>query len=210
LHADRKILLAAAVAGVSTVGILITQVVSKVQPSASGAELAFWLTLAGAILVLSAVLLAAPLALQELEVREQLAVRTEQARRQMQLLFEMTDALQSAVDFSNAKQILQRIATELLPDFAGSLYILNSSRDRLDLSACWNSKVDLTPSEYVYPDECWALHRGRAHVSRNEPHALRCFHHQDSEACLDLPMTARGEVFGLLKFSHQVMRLSKN
>ena len=121
------------------------------------------------------------------------------ARRQVELLFEMTDTLQSASGYNDANAVLRATADRLLPDLGGELYIFNNSRDRLDLATAWDLPDSIITQPAIAPAHCWALKRGKPHINRPGNGALRCEHHKDGDTALEMPMMARGEVFGLLR-----------
>jgi diguanylate cyclase (GGDEF)-like protein len=129
---------------------------------------------------------------------EALMREAETSRHRTEELFEMTDMLQSAEDHSDAGAVLQATSLRLLPEFSGALYVFNNSRDRLDLSVSWSPQGVFEPAETLVPDNCWTLKRGKPHI--NDPHSgtLCCMHHSGDAATLELPMVARGTVYGLL------------
>ena len=135
------------------------------------------------------------------------------ARRQVEQLFEMTDMLQSASDYSDANAVLRATADRLLPDLGGALYIFNNSRDRLDLATSWNLPEGSIVEAVIAHSQCWALKRGKPHLNRMGDGALHCEHHKDSGTVLEMPMIARGEVLGLLRIhangEDAVARLAK-
>lgn len=119
-------------------------------------------------------------------------------RERVERLFEMTDMLQSAMGYPDANAVLRATADRMLPGFGGALYIFNNSRDRLDLSTTWNWPEEQPPPETVSPAHCWALKRGKPHMNCLGLGALRCEHQGTQIAVLEIPMMARGEVYGLL------------
>jgi len=121
------------------------------------------------------------------------------ARRQVETLFEMTDMLQSASGYDDANAVLRATADRLLPEFGGELYVFNNSRDRLDLAIAWDLPPTAASLPTIAPNHCWALKRGKPHINRSGHDSLRCEHHQDDGTVLEMPMMARGEVFGLLR-----------
>jgi len=124
------------------------------------------------------------------------------ARNQIEQLFEMTDMLQSAAGHADANAVLRATADKLLPEMGGALYVFNNSRDRMDLSIAWGGAEARAP-ETISPTNCWALKRGKPHRNLPRPGALRCEHHLDDAAVQELPMMARGEVYGLLQLHAQ-------
>ncbi|QWC56448.1 diguanylate cyclase [Erythrobacter sp. 3-20A1M] len=113
-------------------------------------------------------------------------------------LFAMTDMLQAAEGHEDAGSVLEATASRLLPSFAGALYVFNNSRDRLDLVTHWNTGDLPTPNDTLIPGHCWGLKRGKPHI--NDPHCqtLVCSHHAAGVASVEVPMMARGQIYGLL------------
>jgi diguanylate cyclase (GGDEF) domain len=120
------------------------------------------------------------------------------ASQKIEELFAMTDMLQAADDHEDAGAILMATAERLLPEYGGALYVFNNSRDRLDLAKAWHRSEGFDPAATLLPGNCWALKRGKPHI--NDPHegTLCCMHNLGSAASLEVPMMARGQVFGLL------------
>jgi diguanylate cyclase (GGDEF)-like protein len=125
----------------------------------------------------------------------------ELAQQEMRTLFEMTEMLQSAGDREDANAVLRATAQKLLPGFAGTLYVFNNSRDRLDLSTRWGKEDETGIPDHIGPQACWALKRGKPHVNHAGT-GLTCAHPGLGEATLDIPMTARGELYGLLQIGY--------
>jgi diguanylate cyclase (GGDEF)-like protein len=126
--------------------------------------------------------------------------QADKSREQVARLFEMADVLQSASDHADANSVLEATATDLVPGFAGALYVFNNSRDRLVLSTTWGREDGEKLPEAINPSWCWALKRGKAHVNRGDGAKLCCGHHSaNGETVLEIPMIARGEIVGLLQ-----------
>jgi diguanylate cyclase (GGDEF)-like protein len=133
---------------------------------------------------------------------EALLLEAETSRHRTEQLFEMTDMLQSAEDHADAGAVLRATTLRLLPEFSGALYVFNNSRDRLDLAVSWSAagsgQTEFRPAENLVPDNCWTLKRGKPHVNDPQSGTLCCMHHAGEAATLELPMVARGTVYGLL------------
>jgi diguanylate cyclase (GGDEF)-like protein len=110
----------------------------------------------------------------------------------------MADMLQSAHGYADANAVLRATAAKLIPGFGGALYVFNNSGDRLELSTSWSWPEGAAPAETIAPSQCWALKRGKTHLNLPGPEALRCPHHDQDSIALEIPMMARGEVYGLL------------
>lgn len=121
---------------------------------------------------------------------------------QMEELFAMTDLLQSADCHEHAGAVLEATSKRLLPDCGGALYVFNNSRDRLDLIRSWNLTERFAPIETLLPASCWAIKRGKPQINSNEGNQLCCFHHLCEAPTLEVPMMARGSLYGLLVFGN--------
>jgi len=130
--------------------------------------------------------------------QEALLAEAEASRHRTEELFAMTDILQSAEDHGDAGEVLKATSLRLLPHEAGALYVFNNSRDRLDLAVSWAPHGEFDPPEALVPDNCWALKRGKMHINDPGSGTLCCSHHLGSKATLEVPMVARGTVYGLL------------
>lgn len=123
---------------------------------------------------------------------------TTTAQHQIEQLFALTDTLQSADSNEDAAQVLQSTSRRLLPGCGGALYVFNNSRDRLDLIHQWDMPEGYVPTPSLTPLNCWALKRGKDHVNDMDPTALCCSHYVGDVSSIEVPMLARGSVFGLL------------
>lgn len=137
-------------------------------------------------------------ALKQLDAQHALYERSDQAHRQIEELFAMTDMLQSAEGHDDAGAVLMATSQRLLPQFSGALYVFNNSRDRLDLARSWNTIDGFTPAGTLLPGNCWALKRGKPHINDPASRTLCCMHHIGQAATVEVPMMARGQVYGLL------------
>lgn len=198
ISSDLKILIAAAVIGVMSLLMVVAGIADLLDISATMEMLSFRAQLVAGATIFVTVVAYAPLALREMRDRRETAAAALEARHQVEQLFKMTDMLQSAAGYGDANAVLRATAAELLPAFGGALYVFNNSRDRLDLSVCWDWPAGDAAAEAVSPTQCWALKRGKPHLNRVGFAALRCEHHPLDVVALEIPMMARGEVYGLL------------
>lgn len=195
---DRKFRGAALIIAAAATLMLVFQFVGQLTHDSPFAGMIFWAEVVAEITVVATIAFAAPLALQEMRGRRQLATTAIAARRQVETLFKMTDMLQSAMCYADANAVLRAAAGQLLAGFGGALYVFNSSGDRLDLSIAWDWPEDNQPADTISPSHCWALKRGKPHVNQAGPGALRCEHQDQRVVALEIPMMARAEIYGLL------------
>jgi len=152
-----------------------------------------------AAIALFLLLVGGPQTLRVLRERRQDAERAHAERKQVNHLFRMTEMLQSANGYADANAVLGATIDSLLAGFGGALYVFNNSRDRLELSASWHWPEADTLRPMLTPSQCWALKRGKPHMNADTRGALRCEHHLGCATVLELPMTAHGEIQGMLK-----------
>lgn len=154
------------------------------------------------VLVLLVALAATRLVAADMKQHLELFDQAQGTSRQIEELFAMTDMLQAAEDHDDAGGVLMATAHRLLPEYGGALYVFNNSRDRLDLAKAWNVSENFDPAATLLPGNCWALKRGKPHINDASSDTLCCMHHIGSVATVEVPMMARGQVFGLLMLAY--------
>jgi len=119
--------------------------------------------------------------------------------REIMLLSEMSQVLQSCVTEQEAFQAAPRFCERLHPGAAGALYLTRASRDQVEMVAAWGEPRERAP--LFRPPDCWALRRGRPHEVREDGSGLVCPHVQETATSLApylcIPLMAQGETLGL-------------
>lgn len=195
---DRKVLLAGLVVVAMAAALLAILFLERMNAFAHASNILSVVENAAVIIIFGATAFAAPLALREMKQRREATMGALEAHLQVALLFKMTDMLQSALGYPDANAVLRSTAAKLLPGLGGALYVFNNSGDRLELSTVWNWSDDAGPADPISPSQCWALKRGKTHLNQPGLEALTCEHHGQNAVVLEIPMMARGEVYGLL------------
>lgn len=195
---DRKVLSAAIAVAVMALLLLLLMFMEMMEAFEHHIRLMTVIENAAVLIIFGATAFAAPLALREMSDRRESTMRALEAQLQVELLFKMTDMLQSAHGYSDANAVLRSTAARLLHGFGGALYVFNNSGDRLELSTVWDWPEGPRPVDWISPAQCWALKRGKAHINKPGPEALLCEHCGQDMVVLEIPMMARGEVYGLL------------
>jgi diguanylate cyclase (GGDEF)-like protein len=124
-----------------------------------------------------------------------MATELESRTREMRALGELGDHLQACMTVAEACQVLIPSARALFPDDSGCVFAFAPSRDVLEPLAAWGSAS--APSSFA-PDECWAVRRGRLQAVSGGSRAPRCQHVSGEGDYLCCPMSAQGEVLGVL------------
>ncbi|HEX7988740.1 MAG TPA: diguanylate cyclase [Stenotrophomonas sp.] len=139
---------------------------------------------------------------------QQLAGNLEQIERSsadLQTLGRYTGLLQSCANPEEALEISARTLEALMPNVAGSVYLLRASNDRAENIVSWGKPLVET-SATLPPSDCWAIRRGQPHVIDDLLRDASCPHISRPEsgqsvATACIPMSAQGVQIGFLFLS---------
>ncbi|MFS4582614.1 diguanylate cyclase [Phaeobacter sp. C3_T13_0] len=117
--------------------------------------------------------------------------------REVQLLGELNEWLQSSRSLDELFDMVARFMTHILPTAEGSVYVYSNSRDVLDGCASWNGGIH---KDHIHPEECWGLRRGRTYEYGMSEIDFVCEHAEphDGRAYYCFPILAHGETVGLM------------
>ncbi|MDB5714421.1 MAG: hypothetical protein JWO15_1818 [Sphingomonadales bacterium] len=183
---------------IAAVVLLVLTIANYIFGANPFTKVLFWVQTSAFCVLLYSLVHGLRATLREMHVRNRMAASAVEARHSVEQLFHMSDMLQSALGYPDANAVLRATAHELMAGFGGALYIFNNSGDRLDLSTVWDWPEGTAPSAAIAPAQCWALKRGKPHMNGGDAGALCCEHHTQGTIVLEIPMMARGEVYGLL------------
>lgn len=112
----------------------------------------------------------------------------------------MTQRMQSCDTTRDLERVVQHFMPEILPEFAGRLYLLDGARGALVETVSWSDPVPAAPE---FPAmACWALRRGSAHRAAGTHFDVPCAHlRRDDGAVPDticLPLAGQQGALGLL------------
>ncbi len=136
---------------------------------------------------------------------ERNVLKLERASADLQELSRYTGLLQSCRTISEALAVTWQTLSTLLPECAGSVYLLRASQDYAEVETGWGEHA--VPShQLLMPQECWALRRARPHCVDDIATGTACAHLDlppagiaATTACL--PLTAQGMNLGFLYLS---------
>lgn len=117
--------------------------------------------------------------------------------RDVTLINEMGDMLQSCLSTAEAHEVIAQFAPRLFAGGSGALFTPAQAGTVLEAVAVWG---DRPPQTLVLSsDQCWALRRGRVYVV-DDPLGPLCEHlvHRPPSGYVCVPMMAQGEALGLL------------
>jgi len=120
--------------------------------------------------------------------------------KQIQLLTDIGDALQSCLTVEEAYATVSRQVPRLLPGSSGTLFIHDAMKSLFLSAAEWGSHRSAIPA--FKAEDCWALRRGKPHAVTAAGTNLPCPHAAgaaDDARSLCLPLSASGRTIGLLQ-----------
>lgn len=151
------------------------------------------LLLAAAISLMTSRYIAILMRQGQARLEQQVEKRTEEIK----MLQNLGTQLTACNTKNEALEVIQLVASLLLPRFNGSLALFKSSRDKLEISADWNG--DWMDETAYNPDQCWALRTGKPHTGNPETGNMKCNHsHIQKQQMLCIPLVAQGETHGVL------------
>ncbi len=124
--------------------------------------------------------------------------RLAQRGRETSLLRQMGEMLQTCASAEEANQVVARYTQQLIPNHAGALYVHVAKDETFELEAAWGAEAPA--HDVIAAGECWALRRGKLYVIKGENSDIACRHIAAPVPLFSIcvPMTAHGEVLGLL------------
>ncbi|HEX4606537.1 MAG TPA: sensor domain-containing diguanylate cyclase, partial [Candidatus Angelobacter sp.] len=128
----------------------------------------------------------------------QLQTETESGK----LLNELQANLQICVNAPEAYEVLGAYAQKFIPNSAGAVFAIDSSRNLMGVMASWGES--LSPTQHILsPEDCCAMRGGRLHLRMEHSQGLACRHFAGSipDFYTCLPLAALGETLGILHIS---------
>jgi diguanylate cyclase (GGDEF)-like protein/PAS domain S-box-containing protein len=118
--------------------------------------------------------------------------------REMKLLIEMDDLLQSCTSLAEAYQVIGIKVGDLFNGQNGCLAIFDAQNQHLETIARWGTDPIIESSFLL--KNCWAMRRGQPHIVTDPKKELLCQHfiHPPETGTLCLPLMVQGEILGLL------------
>lgn len=129
--------------------------------------------------------------------RERLDAERRKDQRMKDLMLQMMHRVQACQNQEELSDVVSRFMPQVFPDAAGHLFILKEQGSTLHSMGQWSEPA---ASELHFSiDDCWALRRGRPHLSEPGGDDVICHHlHMADNSNLCIPLTALGEIVGLL------------
>ncbi len=122
----------------------------------------------------------------------------EQRNKEIDIVSRMVDLLQACRTVEESYAVVARSTQELFPYDSGALCMYGSTKNILETVATWGDKAKV--ENLFESDQCWSLRRGKAHLVDDPKSGQICDHFTEtpSTSYLCMPMSAQGEVLGML------------
>ncbi|MBW3698319.1 diguanylate cyclase [Vibrio sp. T187] len=130
--------------------------------------------------------------------RDKQEERIRKSTQEIELLHRLANMLAACNNINEAQKVVADIVPRILGDINGCVSIMRESRNQLEVKLDWGGEW---PANRVYaPHDCWALRKGKHHLSQDEHHNLPCSHMDQCEETgltLCVPLTAHGNTVGM-------------
>lgn len=132
---------------------------------------------------------------ESVELQEE---KIKRSTREIELLRQLANTLAACTTIEEAQTVVRDIAPRVIGDFNGCVSIVRESRNLLEVGIDWGGSWPASTS--FSPHDCWALRKGKYHISREKNHNLDC--HHMGELCSDhttmcIPLIAHGNTVGV-------------
>lgn len=123
--------------------------------------------------------------------------------REIQILREASEILQACSSLSEAYSVIPRFIEALFPGSSGAIYLSDTKSERLESVVKWGE--DITISNSISHEDCWALKIGRTYCRNNDDTNPFCGHiHSDKTGSICVPVITRGGFNGLFSMSYNM------
>ena len=135
------------------------------------------------------------------QANEQLQIMVNESEwrtREATLITNMSEFLQSCLNFDEAYAIIAQSAQQLFAAVSGGLFMIDPASNFLEMVTSWGET--LAGEQVFAPNNCWAIRRGRIYLSGGSSQTEHCRHLPDKAGgCyFCLPLIAQEGAFGLL------------
>ncbi|USD35048.1 MULTISPECIES: sensor domain-containing diguanylate cyclase [Vibrio] len=145
--------------------------------------------------------------------RDQQEYRIQKSTQEIELLHQLANMLAACNTVKEAQIVVADIIPRVLGNVNGCVSIMRDSRNQLEVKLDWGGEW---PASKLYaPNDCWALRKGKYHLSKEKHHNLSCNHMNQASTdglTLCIPLTAHGNTVGMfhLYFDDQTGEISED
>ncbi|NKF48991.1 diguanylate cyclase [Shewanella sp. WXL01] len=130
--------------------------------------------------------------------KQQQQDRINKSTKEIELLRQLANMLAACKNMDDARVVVQDIVPRILVGINGCVSIMRDSRNLLEVTIDWG---DNWPAHTAFePNDCWAMRKGKYHLSQDENHNLSCNHMRElneQHTAMCIPLTAHGNTVGL-------------
>jgi len=119
--------------------------------------------------------------------------------QQITLLVEMSDNLLACASQEELSTVVAQYCQRMLSFSSGFLYAMHPSKNFLEVMVKWGEPSE--QNRVFYPDQCWAIRRGRLQYVSHSHLELLCNHiknKKNNTAYVCIPLMAQNDIYGLL------------
>jgi diguanylate cyclase (GGDEF)-like protein/PAS domain S-box-containing protein len=124
----------------------------------------------------------------------------ERRLRELALLNELGEFLQSCLNIEEAYDILEKKMGSLLPESSGLAAVMFPSRNLVEVKASWGASPPIPNRGVFVPEECWALRSGRPYFQGGQGSGPSCRHFSEKPVrwrfCI--PLASQSETLGVM------------
>jgi diguanylate cyclase (GGDEF)-like protein/PAS domain S-box-containing protein len=124
----------------------------------------------------------------------------ERRLRELALLNELGEFLQSCLTIEEAYDILEKKIGALLPEGSGLVAVMFASRNLIEVKATWGTAPPVPERGVFAPEDCWALRSGREYFVSGPDNGPSCKHLPAKvfrwRFCI--PLASQGETLGVM------------
>ena len=130
--------------------------------------------------------------------RARLGQHVQNRTREIELLHRLANMLTACNTLGEAQQVVEDIIPRILGHVNGAVSLMRASRNQLEVKLDWGG--EWPGAKTFAPDECWALRKGKYHLSNDHYTTLPCAHMSavGTEQTLCIPLVAHGNTIGMM------------
>jgi diguanylate cyclase (GGDEF)-like protein len=124
--------------------------------------------------------------------------RISKSTREIELLRQLANTLAACTSIEEARLVVKDITPRIIGNINGCVSIMRESRNLLEVEIDWG---EVWPAATAFPpSDCWALRKGKYHLSREKNHNLSCTHMGElstEHTTMCIPLIAHGNTVGV-------------
>ena len=136
---------------------------------------------------------------------EELMLLKQQLNRynhEMSVVNEFSSYLQACHSLTETYPVIRHYMDKLFPNWSGSLYLFNDEKILAESVLTWGDQANKN-ANIVTNNDCWALRRGKEHISLEGNYRLNCNHvGDDTGGYICMPINRRNDLLGMIHIEY--------